>query len=150
MNEKQADEEEDEDEEAEFFRSYKKGQTLQQLLLHIYKHNKITFKKANFRDHCEEVTTNPILSPDKNDNDSFFGEEILNNGRPREESFLTNDVSRKVSEMGLIDDVSLNQSPDTSLTPVRAYDPAIQAFIEDVHKEFSLDSDVNVFTSPHI
>ncbi|CAI2363594.1 unnamed protein product [Moneuplotes crassus] len=143
MNEKQGDDEDSEEEESDFFRNFKKGRTLQQLLLYIYKHNKIIFRKANFRDHCEEVTTNPILSPDKNENDSFFGEEILKNGRPREESFLTNDVSRKISEMGLIDDVSLNQSPDTSLTPVRAYDPAIQAFIEEVHKEFSLDSDVN-------
>ena len=128
--------------EVEFITQFRKGLSWQQLLLYIYKYNQIKFRKSNFREHFDEEEVEKSLSPEKWDNESFFEMEEFKNGRERNISFLTNDQTRKNSEMNLVDeDHSHSISPDTSVTPVRIYDDGVKEFIAEIQEEFNLEDE---------
>jgi len=131
----ESDEDSEENEENDSLCQFRNGAWWQQLLLFIYKHNKITFKKKNFRDHCEEIETEVALSPGtRTQDDSYFNYEETKEGGYHRESFITNDQTRKDSEINLVDN-------DTSLTPVRVYDECLTKFIEDIQEEFDLEDE---------
>ena len=128
-------EDSDENSDTDSLYQFRNGTNWQQLLLYIYKHNKIVFKRQDFRDHCEEVEKDTTLSPDnRTQDDSYFN---MEESKYHRDSFITNDQTRKESEINLVD------NHDTSLTPVRPYDECIRKFIEDIEEEFELEDDDN-------
>lgn len=127
------------EEDIDFLFHFRNGMSWQQLLLYIYKNNKIIFKKANFREYFAEKDSDFHLSPTAWTPD-------LKNQRKRWESFLTGDATRKNSEINLIsqDDSSICGSPDNSFTPIRPYDSKLRAFMRDIEDEFKFsEEDIN-------
>ncbi len=124
------------EEDADFLFYFRKGMSWQQLLLYIYKNNKIIFKKSDFREHFEAKDSGNFLSPKQCPTD-FEG------NRNRGESFLTGDGTRKNSEINLLgaDDTSQCGSPDNSFTPIRPYDDKLQSFMREMEDEFKFSEE---------
>ncbi|CAI2364420.1 unnamed protein product [Moneuplotes crassus] len=124
------------EEDMDFLFHFKRGMSWQQLLLYIYKNNKIIFKKVNFREHFDDKDLKHFLTPVE------CTPEINKSGHKRG-SFLTGDATRKNSEMNLMipDDSSVSGSPDNSFTPIRPYDAKLQAFMQDIEDEFKFSDE---------
>ena len=91
------------EEDTDFLFYFRNGMSWQQLLLYIYKNNKIIFKKSDFRDHYNENKTANFFSPNAINDSSHFGYEDDVESQLQRDSFMTLEVSRKDSEMHLVD-----------------------------------------------
>ena len=88
--------ENEENDEMAFMNYFRSGMSWQQLLLYIYKHNKIIFKRSSFRDHFDEKEIGKdFLSPKLEEDQSYFGWEETKETRQNRESFISNDQTRK-------------------------------------------------------